>query len=78
MFLGAGRVSIELTESQWLSPKPATKPATMFWSLDCPLLLPVAVGEIMESCKQLIRQHPEVAVEAAEQIGWTVIPDSAA
>ena len=35
-------------------------------------------GEIMESCKQLIRQHPEVAVEAAEQIGWTVIPDSAA
>jgi len=31
--------------------------------------------EIIEGCKQLIRQHPEVAIDAAEQIGWTVIPE---
>jgi len=37
VFLSAGGVSIDLTESQWLSPKPAT----MFWSPDYPLSLTV-------------------------------------
>lgn len=29
---------------------------------------------LMENTKQLIRQHPELAVVAADQIGWTITP----